>query len=407
MVLSSHLFAQAWFPLDVGNKYQFLKKSFLQDDSSNAHWEYQLFYIDVFADTTIGDYQYYKTTIFPDTWIRHDCRDSKTYIYWDSKDHLMMNYALPVDTLFEHLDPATKTVKLVQSLVDTMFFAGDERIMRGYRTFETSPAGYTDLFISPDIGFFSFYHQQLNPGQDTTKIFYELINAKLVLNYFTENYTPQINHIPLSEFSDSVFHFSADVNHFYNKFFTVAGPDSGINYIDSVLLYTQYKRDDSILIAGSFSCFNVENSPEWIYDLPLETDLLNDGFVLQYYIRAVDKAIVPVTSAFPDTGYITLNYVPTAISYQTSNVSGFELMQNYPNPFNPSTEIEFHLPEEVQVQINVYDILGSKLDVLLDEIKSAGIYQLTFDGSDYSSGIYILQLRAGDYVSRLKMVLAK
>jgi len=60
----------------------------------------------------------------------------------------------------------------------------------------------------------------------------------------------------------------------------------------------------------------------------------------------------------------------------------YELMQNYPNPFNPSTRIEFILPNNAEVRINVYDILGEKIKDLLNKEMTKGEYQLEWDGKD-------------------------
>ena len=85
----------------------------------------------------------------------------------------------------------------------------------------------------------------------------------------------------------------------------------------------------------------------------------------------------------------------------------FELFQNYPNPFNPVTNIKFALPKTTKVAINVYNLLGEKVATLLNEDKEAGYYEVKFDGSNFSSGIYIFRLTAGDFVQTKKMTLIK
>ena len=85
----------------------------------------------------------------------------------------------------------------------------------------------------------------------------------------------------------------------------------------------------------------------------------------------------------------------------------FELTQNYPNPFNPITTIKYKLPELSVVKIKVYDILGRELNNLVNEEQNAGVYDIEFDGSELMSGIYIYQLRAGNYIQTKKMVLIK
>ena len=71
-----------------------------------------------------------------------------------------------------------------------------------------------------------------------------------------------------------------------------------------------------------------------------------------------------------------------------------QVSQNYPNPFNPSTKINFELPQSGNVKILVYDMSGKEVAVLLDEVKTAGFYTVTFDGFNLSSGIYYYRINA-------------
>ena len=85
----------------------------------------------------------------------------------------------------------------------------------------------------------------------------------------------------------------------------------------------------------------------------------------------------------------------------------FALEQNYPNPFNPTTTFRYSIPTQSKVVIKVYDILGNEIATLMDEEKSVGTYELTWNAVNLSSGIYFYQLRAGEYTSVKKMILLK
>jgi hypothetical protein len=85
----------------------------------------------------------------------------------------------------------------------------------------------------------------------------------------------------------------------------------------------------------------------------------------------------------------------------------FGLYQNYPNPFNPVTTISFQLPNRSFVSLKVYDVLGNEVKTLIEKEKSAGQYEIEFDGNELTSGIYFYQLIAGDYTETKKMVLLK
>jgi len=85
----------------------------------------------------------------------------------------------------------------------------------------------------------------------------------------------------------------------------------------------------------------------------------------------------------------------------------FALEQNYPNPFNPRTTFRYSIPQTSKVVIKIYDILGNEIATLMDEEKSVGTYELTWNAASLSSGIYFYQLKAGDYMSTKKMILLK
>jgi len=93
-------------------------------------------------------------------------------------------------------------------------------------------------------------------------------------------------------------------------------------------------------------------------------------------------------------------------------VSNYCLFQNYPNPFNPVTKIKFDIKKEYrsqesEVKLSIYDILGRKIEDLVNEKLQPGTYEVTFDGSNLPSGVYFYQLRVGTYLETKKMLLIK
>ncbi|KAB2845625.1 MAG: ammonia-forming cytochrome c nitrite reductase subunit c552 [Melioribacteraceae bacterium] len=98
----------------------------------------------------------------------------------------------------------------------------------------------------------------------------------------------------------------------------------------------------------------------------------------------------------------------TGINYANNELpSDYSLSQNYPNPFNPSTTIRFAVPEAGNVKVSVYDILGKEVEVLVNKDMNAGTFNVTWDASKYSSGIYFYKLQSSNFVSVKKMVLIK
>ncbi len=83
------------------------------------------------------------------------------------------------------------------------------------------------------------------------------------------------------------------------------------------------------------------------------------------------------------------------------------LSGNYPNPFNSSTIIRYKLPVAGKVRISIYDLLGRKIETLIDEYRQAGYYQAVWNASEYSSGIYYYKIETGDVTETKRMVLLK
>jgi hypothetical protein len=87
--------------------------------------------------------------------------------------------------------------------------------------------------------------------------------------------------------------------------------------------------------------------------------------------------------------------------------AAFSLSQNYPNPFNPATIINYSLAELSDVELKVYDTIGNLVEVLVSSRQTAGSYQVTFDASNLTSGVYFYSLTAGNFKSVKKLILIK
>jgi photosystem II stability/assembly factor-like uncharacterized protein len=108
----------------------------------------------------------------------------------------------------------------------------------------------------------------------------------------------------------------------------------------------------------------------------------------------------------------SVNIITNKNGIKTEVISNYFLSQNYPNPFNPSTKIKFEIPDQNRndnaiVTLKIYDILGREIATLVNEEKPAGEYEVEFDGSNLTSGVYFYQLKAGSFVETRKMVLIK
>ena len=85
----------------------------------------------------------------------------------------------------------------------------------------------------------------------------------------------------------------------------------------------------------------------------------------------------------------------------------FALFRNYPNPFNPSTKIVYELPKRAIVSLKVYDLLGRQVAVLVDEEKQPGRYEVEWQPTKVSSGVYFYRLQAGEFVETKKLILLR
>lgn len=97
----------------------------------------------------------------------------------------------------------------------------------------------------------------------------------------------------------------------------------------------------------------------------------------------------------------------TAINDPKVYVSDFHLYQNYPNPFNPSTTIKYTLTKNNLVSLKVFDLMGREIKTIVNKKQNAGNYEVTFDGSEFPSGVYFYKLETNGFNETRKMLLVK
>lgn len=107
---------------------------------------------------------------------------------------------------------------------------------------------------------------------------------------------------------------------------------------------------------------------------------------------------------------LTIKYSQNITSvYESNNIisDSYSLNQNYPNPFNPSTTISFSVPNEEFVYLKVFNSLGEEVAELVNETKPSGNYEINFNASGLSSGVYLYRLQAGEFSTTKKLLLQK
>ncbi|MBK8683490.1 MAG: T9SS type A sorting domain-containing protein [Bacteroidetes bacterium] len=115
-----------------------------------------------------------------------------------------------------------------------------------------------------------------------------------------------------------------------------------------------------------------------------------------YYYRLIQKDLDGTTKI-----YDLLNEVLIGVPEK------FELNQNFPNPFNPTTSISFSLPVSGVVSLKVYNTMGEEVATLVNETREAGSYEIKFDATKITSGIYFYTLTSGEFQMTKKLVLMK
>ena len=92
---------------------------------------------------------------------------------------------------------------------------------------------------------------------------------------------------------------------------------------------------------------------------------------------------------------------------QNISTTDFALLQNYPNPFNPITRISYQIPQPGFVSLKVFDVIGNEVATLVNEENPTGRYEINFDGTKLTSGVYFYKLRTGNLSMVKKMTLVK
>ncbi|MCZ6702595.1 MAG: T9SS type A sorting domain-containing protein, partial [Ignavibacteria bacterium] len=164
-----------------------------------------------------------------------------------------------------------------------------------------------------------------------------------------------------------------------------------------------------------------------------ETEVNNYGFEIERSTKDTDWIFIgfvegngnsnsPKQYSFNDNDiilsgeyYYRLKQIDNDGTYEYSDVvtievdapNNFYLSQNYPNPFNPETRIDFKIPLKQLVTIRVYNTLGEQVAELVNEVKEAGSYAVTFYGTNLSSGVYIYRLQTSSFATNMKMILLK
>jgi hypothetical protein len=210
-----------------------------------------------------------------------------------------------------------------------------------------------------------------------------------------------------------------------------AGPEVANNppWNSNVAIGIGSRRGQTSFLAGNIDELRVWNKP-----LSLEQILtnMNDTLSIEYY-STLDSGLIAYwrfdeledlgvgNAGVDDVRDFSINSVHADlegdasltssgvmnIGNRSSSIREYRLEQNYPNPFNPLTKIKYSVPQISNVIIKVFDILGNKIETLVNEEKSAGTYKITWYAEGLPSGIYFYKIQTGTFAETKKMVLMK
>ena len=390
-------------PLQVGNTWQYMRTSY-----GAFGYGYGIKYSTVYGDTAIDEHTYYKMTDFID-YIRYSKSENKLYIRWNDSDYVHIDFNMPDGTVYQIFNQW-------HSFVSVSAEAGEHSLLYlnrnygGYLYIGPNADGYQIIFTD-SIGM--SYDRSAGYHYDDTRNIIEAIvyDSAGIPIYFNDYHQPNFLLTPIIKISSANFNLNFQITHHYTRQPSVPGITSGVDFIDSVRMYSYYSKNDSIVYNLPIIPYHITTPVNINYNISVQLDtlLMNDGFVFNYKFLAKDKGIIPEYSNSPDTGYYQCIWdtTTTAIETEVSLLQDFSLSQNYPNPFNPSTTISFTISDVRFTTLKIYDVLGREIVTLINEEKPAGNYEVEFSGSNLASGIYYYQLRAGDFVETKKMILLK
>jgi len=178
---------------------------------------------------------------------------------------------------------------------------------------------------------------------------------------------------------------------------------------------TEFAVDDNgfAWMEDDFTVHYYQFSDNQLYSFDL-SEYFNDTFLTYYLVKQSKKYIIiealsDITQEKVGTYLFNLNDIITGIENGTRSEIPlqFVLEQNFPNPFNPATKIIFSIPARINVKLDIYDILGRRVTSLVNKELSAGKHSISFNASEFASGVYFYKLEAGSFLQTKKMVLIK
>lgn len=118
----------------------------------------------------------------------------------------------------------------------------------------------------------------------------------------------------------------------------------------------------------------------------------------------IQRSVFEARAQFNESSWVTIQ---ETIEQDVLEPQAYQLSQNYPNPFNPVTQIQYSLPEQTHVRLEVFNSLGQKVMELVNSQQLAGSHTASFDATELSSGVYLYKITTPSFSQTKKMLLVK
>jgi len=392
------------YPLALNNSYQYLS---VFNSPLEGYSDYNFEGKKIIRDTIITQKKYFAFDNSGKLY-RYDRDSNKAFVRYGDVEGLYCDFNVTSGSTFIQFQPPANFQEVTVT-VDYVEYFGAVR-----KRFSWTSYPYTRTqFVAEDIGYAGSWSSSPPPPLPTNG-HTDIIGAVIYdttgnFIYYTYGYKPEITFVPFFTLDLSGNKtFYAKIDHEYNRYNTDYGEITSEEfYIDSTFVEYFYKKDSVETVKNRRR--GVPGGYENNYHFFVFTDvtLLQDGYKFCYRIGAKDKALIPQYSYSPDSGYYEAQYIPSAVLQDDAKPLVFSLEQNFPNPFNPDTKFQYSIPQPGYVIIKIFDLLGKEIETFVNEEKSAGTYELTWNAENLPSGVYIYQLRAGDFIQTKKMILLK
>ena len=387
-------FAQNFFPLKVGNAYQVKNFWSWWGPGGNGETGTDYYGITVLRDTLINNDTFFtfsnNALLKTNYWFLYDSLNQKVIIQFpsDTSQMLGVDFNAPSgSTYISYL--LGSPIQFTSGGITNIIVLGDTHSVY---TMQSSPSSDNFIYQFADnfgLSYFRAWGGIIQAGYESDQNVISAIIDTVIYN-------------PLVLSVDTLYPIEDRPIDTFPFLLTILYTSSYSQLINSFYLSVEHIRADTLVQTKQYN-ISISN-PHISINL---TDLLV-GDKIKLKATITDSTIFYNVDHYPDTGWAVMNVLPPVMNVENGKQPiDFELAQNYPNPFNLITRIRYQIPKSAFVTIKVYDVLGNKIETLIKEEKIAGSYEIDFNGSALTSGIYYYRITAGNYSQTRKMILIK